>query len=147
MEAKHYYTESLYLLRELSTSVTDLPYLLDSLGKIALRQGEYKEARQYYTESLDHRKEGGNPREIADSLYQFGKLTHAEGDLEQSLRLFLTVASIYAEIDPTTPFYVDAVNNFITALEVELGNEKVEKLKLEVETRTLQEIVNTCLSR
>lgn len=147
VEAKHYYTESLYLVRELSTSGADLPYLLDSLGKIALRQGEHKEARQYYTESLDHRKEGGSLREIADSLYQFGKLTHVEGDLEQSLCLFLRVASIYSKIDPTTLFYVDAVNNVSAVLEVKLGNEKVEKLKLELETRTLQEIVNTCLSR
>ena len=147
VEAKHYYTESLYLARELSTSGADLPYLLDSLGKIALRQGAYKEARQYYTESLDHRKDGGSLREIADSLYQFGKLTHVEGDLEQSLCLFLRVASIYSEIDTTTLFYGDAVNNVIAALEVELGNEKVEKLKLEMETRTLEEIVNTCLSR
>ncbi|CAI8014820.1 Kinesin light chain 4 [Geodia barretti] len=145
-EARHHYTESLRLTRDLSTSNAGLPYLLDSLGKVALRHGKHEEARHYYTESLAYRKENGNPREIADSLYQFGQLVHAEGEFEQSLCLFLKVASIYAEIGAATPFYVDAVNNTIDALAVELGSEKVDRLKLEMETRTLEEIVNTCLS-
>ena len=145
-EARCYYTESLRLTRELSTASAGLPYLLDSLGREALRQGKHEEARHCYTESLEYRKENGSPREIADSLYQFGQLAHAEGEFERSLCLFLRVASIYAEIGETTPFYVDTVNNAIKALEAELGSEKVERLKLEMETRTLQEIVNTCLS-
>ena len=145
-EAQRYYTESLRLTRERSTPSAGLPYLLDSLGKVALRRGKHEEARHYYTESLEYRKESGNPREIADSLYQFGQLAHAEGEFEQSLCLFLKVASIYAETGATTPFYVDAVNNDIAALEVELGSEKVEKLKLETETQTLEEMVNACLS-
>ena len=144
-EAKHYYTESLRLTRELSTSSTGIPYLLDSFGKEALRHGKYEEARHYYTESLAYRKENSSPREIADSLYQFGQLARAEGKFEQSLCLFLRVASIYAEIGSTTPLYVEAVNKDIAALEVKLGSERVEKLKLEMETRTLQEIVNICL--
>ena len=145
-EAQRYYTESLRLTRDHSTPNAGLPYLLDSLGKVALRQDKHEEARHYYTESLGYRKENGSPREIADSLYQFGQLAHAEGDFEQSLCLFLTVTSIYSEIGAAMPFYVDAVNNAIKALEVELGTEKVEKLKIEMETRTLEEIVNTCLS-
>ena len=145
-EARHYYTESLRLTRKLSTSSAGLPYLLDSLGKVALRQGKHEEARNCYIESLEYRKENGSPREIADSLYQFGQLAHAESEFEQSLCLFLTVASIYAEIGVTTPFYVDPVNNTIEALEMELGGEKVERLKLEMETQTLEEIINTCLS-
>lgn len=145
-EAQHYYTESLLLTRERSTSRTGLLYLLGSLGTVALRSGRYEEARHYYTESLEYLKESGNPYEIANSLYQFGQLAHAEGDFEQSLCLFLKVASIYAETEATTPFYMDAVNDDIAALEVELGSEKVEKLKLETETRTLEEMVNTCLS-
>ena len=146
-EAQHYYTESLLLTRERSTSSAGLPYLLDSLGTVALRSGKHEEARHYYTESLEYRKESGTPREIAGSLYQFGQLAHAEGEFEQSLCLFLTVASIYAEIGATTPLYIDAVNDDIAALEVELGSEKVERLKLEMETRTLEEIVNTCLNQ
>ena len=119
---------------------------MDSLGKVALRHGKHEEARGYYTGSLEYRKEKGNRREIADSLYQFGQLAYAEGEFEQSLCLFLKVASIYAETDATTSFYADAVNNAIKDLEGELGSEKVEKLKLETETRTLEEIVNMCLS-
>ncbi len=145
-EARRYYTESLRLTRELSTSSAGLPYLLDSLGREALRHGKHEEARHCYAESLEYRKENGSPREIADSLYQFGQLAYAEGDFEQSLCLFLKVASIYAETDTTTSFYADAVNNAIDTLEGELGSEKVERLKLEMETRTLEEIVNTCLS-
>ncbi|RKU20233.1 hypothetical protein C6503_06580 [Candidatus Poribacteria bacterium] len=145
-EAKHYYTESLRLTRGLSTSSTGIPYLLDSFGKEALRRGSYEEARHYYTESLEYRKENSSPREIADSLYQFGQLARAEAKFEQSLCLFLRVASIYAETGSTTPFYVDAVNKDIAALEAKLDNERVEELKLEMETRTLQEIVNICLS-
>ena len=83
---------------------------------------------------------------IADSLYQFGQLARAEGKFEQSLCLFLRVASIYAETGSTTPLYVDAVNKEIAALEVKLGSERVEELKLEMETLTLQEIVNICSS-
>ncbi len=146
-EAQRYYTESLRLTRDLSTSNVGFPYLLDSLGKVALRHGKHEEARDYYTASLEYRKENGTPHEIADSLYQFGQLAHAEGEFDESLCLFLKVASIYAETDATTPFYVNAVNNAIKTLEVELGGEKVERLKLEMETRTLEEIVNTCLSR
>ena len=146
-EAQRYYTESLRLTRDFSTSNVGLPYLMDSLGKVALRHGKHEEARHYYTESLEYRKKNGNPREIADSLYQFGQLAHAEGEFEQSLCLFLKAASIYAETDATTSFYADAVNNAIEALAVELGNEKVERLTLEMETQTLEEIVNTCLSR
>ena len=146
-EAQRYYTESLRLTRGLSTSNVGFPYLLDSLGKVALRHGKHEEARDYYTASLEYRKENGTPHEIADSLYQFGQLAHAEGEFEESLCLFFKVASIYAETDATTPFYVNAVNNAIKALEVELGGEKVDRLKLEMETRTLEEIVNTCLSR
>lgn len=145
-EAQRYYTESLRLSRDFSTSNIGLPYLLDSLGKVALRHGKHEEARHYYTESLEYRKENGNPREIADSLYQFGQLAHAEGEFEQSLCLFLKAASIYAETDATTSFYADAVNNAIKALAAELGSEKIEKLKLEMETQTLEAIVNTCLS-
>lgn len=146
-EAQRYYTESLRLTRDLSTSNVGFTYLMDSLGKVALRHGKHEEARDYYTGSLEYRKEKGNPREIADSLYQFGQLAHAEGEFEQSLSLFLKVASIYAETDATTSFYADAVNNAINALAAELGSEKVDQLKLEMETRTLEEIVNTCLSR
>ncbi|MYB02362.1 tetratricopeptide repeat protein, partial [Candidatus Poribacteria bacterium] len=145
-EAKHYYTESLRLTRELSTSSTGIPYLLDSFGKEALRHAKYEEARHYYTESLEYRNENSSPREIAESLYRFGQLARAEGKFEQSLCLFLRVASIYAETASTTPLYVDAVNKDIAALAVELGGERVEKLKLEMETLTLQEIVNICLS-
>ena len=145
-EAQRYYTEGLRLTRDLSTSNVGFPYLLDSLGKVALRHGKHEEARDYYTASLEYRKENGNPREIADSLYQFGQLAHAEGEFEQSLCLFLKVASIYAETDATTPFYVNAVNNAIKALEVEFGSKKVEKLKAEMETQTLEEIINTCLT-
>ena len=145
-EAQRYYTESLHLTRDLSTSNVGFPYLLDSLGKVALRHGKHEEARDYYTASLEYRKENGTPREIADSLYQFGQLAHAEGEFEQSLCLFLKVASIYAETDATTPFYVNAVDNAIKDLEVEFGSKKVEKLKVEMETRTLEEIINTCLS-
>ena len=145
-EAKHYYTESLRVTRELSTSSAGIPYLLDSFGKEALRHGNYEEARHYYTESLEYRKDNSSPREIADSLYQFGQLARAEGKFEQCLCLFLRVASIYAETGSTTPLYVNAINKDIAALEVELGSERVEKLKLEMETRTLQEIVNICLS-
>ena len=146
-EARRYYTESLRLTRELSTSSAGLLYLLDSLGREALRHGEYEEARHCYTESLAYRKENGSPREVADSLYQFGQLAHAEGEFEQSLCLFLRVASIYSEIGETTPFYINSVNDAITALEIELGSEKVERLKLEMETRTLREVVNTCLNQ
>ena len=146
-KAQRYYTESLRLTRDFSTSNVGLPYLLDSLGKVALRHGKHEEARHYYTESLEYRKKNGNPREIADSLYQFGQLAHAEGEFEQSLRLFLKAASIYAETDATTSFYADAVNNAINALAAELGSEKIVRLKLETETRTLEEIVNMCLSR
>ena len=145
-EAQRYYTESLRLTRDLSTSNVGFTYLMDSLGKVALRHGKHEEARHYYTGSLEYRKEKGDRREIADSLYQFGQLAHAEGEFEQSLSLFLKVASIYAETDATTSFYADAVNKTIKALEVELGTEKVEKLKTEMEARTLEEIVNTCLS-
>ena len=145
-EAQHYYTESLHLARDLSTSNVGLPYLMDSLGKVALRHGKHEEARHYYTGSLAYRRENGTPREIADSLYQFGQLAYAEGEFEYSLCLFLKVASIYAETDTTTPFYVNAVNNAIKDLEGELGSEKVERLKLETETQTLEEIINTCLS-
>ena len=146
-EAQRYYTESLRLTRDLSTSNVGFTYLMDSLGKVALRHGKHEEARDYYTGSLAYRKEKGNPREIADSLYQFGQLAYAEGEFEQSLCLFLKVASIYAETDATTSFYAEAVNNAIKDLEGELGSEKVEKLKLEMETLTLQEIVNICLSQ
>lgn len=146
-EAQRYYTESLRLTRDLSTSNVGFPYLLDSLGKAALRHGKHEEARGYYTVSLEYRKENGNPREIADSLYQFGQLAYAEGEFEQSLCLFLKVASIYAETDATTSFYAEAVNNAINASETELGSETVEKLKIEMATRTLEEIVNTCLSQ
>ncbi|MCY3739551.1 MAG: tetratricopeptide repeat protein [Candidatus Poribacteria bacterium] len=146
-EAKHYYTESLRLTRELSTSSTGIPYLLDSFGKEALRHAKYEEARHYYTESLEYRNENSSPREIAESLYRFGQLARAEGKFEQSLCLFLRVASIYAETASTTPLYVDAVNKDIAALEVKLGGERVEELKSEVETLTLQEIVNICLSQ
>ena len=146
-EAQRYYTESLHLTRDLSTSNVGLPYLLDSLGKVALRHGKHEEARHYYTESLKYRKANGNPREIADSLYQFGQLAYAEGKFEQSLCLFLKVASIYAETDATPSFYADAVNNAIKTLAAELGSEEIEKLKLEMETQTLEEIVSTCLSR
>ena len=145
-EAQRYYTESLRLTRDLSTSNVGFTYLMDSLGKVALRHGKHEEARGYYTGSLEYRKEKGNRREIADSLYQFGQLAYAEGEFEQSLCLFLKVASIYAETDATTSFYADAVNNAIKDLEGELGSEKVEKLKLETETRTLEEIVSMCLS-
>ena len=145
-EAQRYYTESLRLTRDFSTSNVGFPYLLDSLGKVALRQGKYEEARHYYTQSLEYRKENGNPSEIADSLYQFGQLAYAEGEFEQSLRLFLKAASIYAETDAPTSFYADAANNTLDALEAEFGSEKVERLKLEMETQTLEEIVNTCLS-
>ncbi len=146
-EARRYYTESLRLARELSTSSTGLPYLLDGLGREALRHGKYEEARHCYAESLEYRKENGSAREIADSLYEFGRLAHTEGEFEQSLCLFLKVASIYSETGATTPFHVNSVNDAITALEIELGSEKVERLKSEMETRTLEEIVNTCLNQ
>ena len=146
-EAQRYYTESLHLTRDFSTSNVGFPYLLDSLGKAALRQDKHEEARHYYTQSLEYRKENGNPREIADSLYQFGQLAYAEGEFEQSLCLFLKAASIYAETDAPTSFYADAVNDAIDALEAEFGSETVEKLKIEMETQTLEAIVKTCLSR
>lgn len=145
--AKHYYTESLQLARELSALGTNLPYLLDSLGKIALRQDEHNEARRYYVESLHHRNKTAKPREIADSLYQFGRLAHAEGKLELSLSLFLQTARIHAEVGTTTPLYANAVNEAIAAVEAEIADlEKIEKLKSETETQTLQDLVNTCLS-
>lgn len=145
-EAKRYYTESLQLARELSATKTSIAYLLDSLGKIALWHGEYAEARQYYTESLQHRNESGQPREIADSLYQFGRLFRAEGKLNLSLRLFLRVERIYAETEATNPFYQRAVGDAVEELQAELGSETVERVKLEDGIQTLEEIVNICLN-
>ena len=146
-EARRYYTESLRLTRELSTSSAGLLYLLDSLGREALRHGKHEEARHCYAESLEYRKENGSPREIGDSLYQFGQLAYAEGEFEQSLCLFLKVASIYSEIGETMPFYINSVNDALAALEVELGSETVAKLKLQMGKQTLQEVVNTCLNQ
>ncbi len=145
-DARRYYTESLQLARELPAPGTNLPYLLDSLGKIALRQGEHEEAKQYYLESLQHRRKSGKPHEIADSLYQFGRLARAEGQLERSLYLFLQTVRIYTETGTMTRIYAEAVKAAITAVEAGIGNpEKVEKLKSEIETQTLQELINTRL--
>ena len=145
--AKHYYRESLQLARELSALGMNLPYLLDSLGKIALRQNEHDEARRYYVESLHHRNKTLKPREIADSLYQFGRLARAEDKLELSLSLFLQTARIHTEVGTTTPLYANAVKEAIAAVEAEIGDlEKIEKLRSEADTQTLQDLVNTCLS-
>lgn len=146
-DAKRHYTESLHLARELSVPGTNLPYLLDSLGKIALRQGECNEARQYYVESLQYRNKNGTRQDIADSLYQFARLGRVEGKFKHSFCLFLQVARIYTEIGTPPPRYANAVCTALTALEAKLGAESVEKLKLEVETSTLQEVVNACLSQ
>ena len=145
-DAERYYTESLHLARELPHPSSSLPYLLDSLGKIALRQGKYDKAREYYTESLQHRNRTGAPKELADSLYQFGRLARAEGKLAHSLLLFFHVERIYAEAGATTPLYVNAVNAAIAELRGQFDPQRVEELKSQVNTGTLQETVNKYLS-
>ncbi len=126
--AAGYYTESLNLARELSDATqwvaspatNGIAYLLDSLGKIALRQGKLAEARQYYTESLQIRYNTGQLREIADSLYQFGRLYRAEQKFSESLLLFSTAAHIYTETSTTDTLNAQAVQRAIEALNQQL---------------------------
>ncbi len=144
--AVSYYTESLRLTRELSDAAPRIPYLLDSLGKIALRQGKLAEARQYYTESLQLRQNSGQSQEIADSLYQFGRLYRAERKFSESLLLFFTAGHLYTETSTTNTLNAQAVKHAIQTLNQQLGNEIVVKYKTESEMRPLEEIVTLILS-
>lgn len=145
-DAARYYTESLQVAREVaqSAATTNIPYLLDSLGKIALRQGKIDDARQFYTESLQLRQEGGHARDIADSLYQFGRLYRADGHFERSLLLFLTAARLYTETDAARSLNARAVQRAITELREQLGDEAVGTCKSAAETQPLAAIVALC---
>ena len=145
-DAARYYTESLQVAREVaqSAATTNIPYLLDSLGKIALRQGKIDDARHYYTESLQLRQESGHSREIADSLYQFGRLSRTEGHFERSLLLFLTAERLYTETNAARNLNARAVQRAITELREQLGNEAVETCKSTSETQPLAAIVALC---
>lgn len=145
-EAARYYTESLQLAREIaqSAATSNLPYLLDSLGKIALRQERIEDARQFYTESLQLRQENAHARGIADSLYQFGRLYRAEGNVERSLLLFLTAARLYTETDAERRLNARAVQNAISQLREQLGNQTVAQCKSAAETQPLAEIIALC---
>ncbi len=144
--AARHYTESLQFAREVAqaTATSNMPYLLDSLGKIALRQGNLDDARRCYTESLQLRKEGGYSRDIADSLYQFGRLYRAEGHFERSLLLFFTAARVYAETDAAHTLNARAVQNAMTQLHEHLDDETVERCTSAAETQPLEEIIALC---
>ena len=145
-EAARYYTESLQLAREIaqSAATSNLPYLLDSLGKIALRQGKIGDARQFYTESLKLRQKSGHARGIADSLYQFGRLYRTEGHVERSLLFFFTAARLYTETGTERSLNARAVQNAISQLREQLGNQTVAQCKSAAETQPLEEIIALC---
>ena len=145
-DAARYYTESLQVAREVAqaAATTNIPYLLDSLGKIALRQGNTDAARQFYTESLQLRQEGGHARDIADSLYQFGRLYRTAGNFERSLLLFFTAARLYTETDAARSLNALAVQRAITELREQLGTETVAQCKSAAETQPLAAIVALC---
>jgi len=57
------------------------------LGKVAVSNGNLKEAEYYLLQSLKISKEIGFVRDIINLLYEFARLRTAEGELEQAVEM------------------------------------------------------------
>ena len=58
-----------------------------SLAEVAIRQGEYERATAFEEQSLEIRREVGEPWGIAVSLGNFGWIALLQGDLKQAVTL------------------------------------------------------------
>lgn len=62
--------------------------MLAGAGRLAFDQGDYAAARAYYEESLEIRRELGDPRTVARSLGHLGDVAHQTGSYAEAQALF-----------------------------------------------------------
>jgi ATP/maltotriose-dependent transcriptional regulator MalT len=95
--AQTLYEESLALFREVGDrwGIT-LP--LTSLGRLALRQGDFSAARAYVEEGLALRREMGLKRFIGISLISLGEILHCQGNDGQAKQYYQESLTLFREM-------------------------------------------------
>ena len=91
--------EGLPLARQ-ATDRWDLARLLNNAGTLWLRQGDDRQARDLFAESLDLWREIGHMGGIALSLVGLGGVAAARGESGRAGQLFGTARRIFPQADP-----------------------------------------------
>lgn len=76
--------------------------ILDDLGTAYKQDGELGLAREKFDTSLELRKEGGSPDELAQSLVNLSRLDVAENDIDEASRRMEEATGILSRTPPTS---------------------------------------------
>ncbi|MBS1517822.1 MAG: tetratricopeptide repeat protein [Bacteroidetes bacterium] len=72
--------------------------VLNWIGSFKSAQGDYEQAKKYYEEILNIRKESGDKSGIAGSIHNLGNVSLSQGDYEQAKKYYEESLAIYKEI-------------------------------------------------
>jgi predicted ATPase len=105
----------------------DIPLWL--LGVIAVREGDYVRAKEWYTECLLFDQQIGLPRQLAECFIGFAGIASAEQDFERATQL-LSVGEAEAEARANPLESIDQIElkRLTAVLREELGDAKFEAL-------------------
>lgn len=105
----------------------DVPLWL--LGVIAVREGDYVRAKEWYTECLLFDQQIGWPRQFAECFIGFAGIASAEQDFERATQL-LSVGEVEAEARANPLENIDQIElkRLTAVLREELGDAKYEAL-------------------
>ena len=105
----------------------DIPLWL--LGVIAVREGDYVRAKEWYTECLLFDQQIGLPRQLAECFIGFAGIASAEQEFERAAQL-LSVGEAEAEARANPLENIDQIElkRLLVVLREELGDAKFEAL-------------------
>jgi tetratricopeptide (TPR) repeat protein len=108
--AIQYFQKSIAIRRELNLR-TGLDISLANLGSLYEAQGEYEQAKQLYSESLDILQEQGNYADAIARLDDLARIHHAQGHYEEALELYKQALEIYEDgKDTDIAIYARTIN-------------------------------------
>ena len=95
--ARAFFEESLLFYRELGIA-GGIAFLLNLLGEIARKQGDYAQAATLYEQSLTIQRELGELRSIAASLHNLAYVALHKNDYDRGAALFAESLGLYRKI-------------------------------------------------
>lgn len=118
----------------------DIPLWL--LGVIAAREGDYTQAKEWYTECMLFDQQIGLPRQLAECFIGFASIANAEQHFERAARL-LSIGETTAAARANPLENVDQIelNRLTGVLREELGDARFEALASQGRAMTMEQAI------
>lgn len=122
----------------------DIPLWL--LGVIAVREGDYVRAKEWYTECLLFDQQIGWPRQLAECFIGFAGIASAKQDFERAAQLLgVAEAEAEARVNPLENIDQIELKRITAILREELGDAEFEAIALNGRAMTMEQAIEYAL--